>query len=227
MQQTLALGLFALAPLLAEAASKTKWATETVFLPPRSTGKASNIYASVITEEESKTEYLLACQTNFGASYTCDGDFKGITVTYTKSDMDIAFGATTYDCELGSSAVCATKTKSSDDEKTTTLDASESSSWMTAVTLVDVSKSKKRKTDSADAASTSSSDSKLCKRKTHGSSSSDSSSDSGSSSSSSGTKSGTKSNNNNDNDCSAASTFSWNWSILALFLGAFAIFNMR
>ncbi|KAF4962488.1 hypothetical protein FSARC_9441 [Fusarium sarcochroum] len=243
MRSSITLGLLALAPYMADAArSKTEYTTSTVFLPSRSTGSASNIYASIITEDESKTEYLLACQTNFGASYTCGGEFTGITVTYQKSDVDIAFGATTYDCELGTSAVCATKTKSSGDETTTTLAASESSSWMTAITIVDV---KKRKPKAKAAAPKETGSSKICKRRLrdHGSDSggsSGSSSDSGSDSSSDSSKdtskdsdsdddssSGSSSRKNKDNDCSAGSTISWNWGMLGLGLGGYLALNLR
>ncbi|KAJ4256802.1 hypothetical protein NW762_008898 [Fusarium torreyae] len=241
MRSSITLGLLALAPYLADAAkSKTEYTTSTLFLPSRTTGSASNIYASIITEDESKTEYLLACQTNFGASYTCGGEFTGVTVTYQKSDVDVAFGATTYDCELGTSAVCATKTKSSGDEKTTTLAASESSSWMTAITIVDV---KKRKTKAKAAVPKETGSSKICKRRVrdHDSdssgssgSSSDSSSDSSKdttkdsdtdSDSSSGSSSSSSKKNKND-DCSAGSTISWNWGIVVMGLGGYLVLNL-
>ncbi|KAI8658017.1 hypothetical protein NCS57_01182200 [Fusarium keratoplasticum] len=198
MQSTLLWGLLASSPLLADALgrSTTKTATKTVFLPPRQTGTVKNIYASIITEEESKTEYLLACQTNFKSPYTCGGEFTGITVTYEKSMVDVSFNTTTYDCELGSAAVCATKTQSSGDGATTTLAPSESSAWMTPITVLEVQKKKTiKKKSTATAAPTAGSSSKHCKRKVHGSSGGDSSSggSSGSSGSSSGSSGGSDS----------------------------------
>ncbi|KAJ3457937.1 hypothetical protein MRS44_012046 [Fusarium solani] len=198
MQSTLLWGLLASSPLLADALgrSTTKTAVKTVFLPPRQTGTVKNIYASIITEEASKTEYLLACQTNFNSPYTCGGEFTGITVTYEKSMVDVSFNTTTYDCELGSAAVCATKTQSSGDAATTTLAPSESSAWMTPITVLEVQKKKTtKKKSTATAAPTAGSSSKHCKRKVHGSSGGDSSSggSSGSSGSSSGSSGGSDS----------------------------------
>ncbi|WZH45934.1 hypothetical protein QYS62_007003 [Fusarium acuminatum] len=230
------LSLLALAPCLAEAKSTTHYSTETVFIPPRKTGSATNIYASLITEDASKTEYLLACQTNFGSSYTCDGEFTGVTVTYEKSRMDVAFNVTSYDCGLGNNqAVCALQTGTSKAE-TTTLTSSESSLWMTAITIVDVKKRKTTSTKSHLPKETGSSSNKLCKRKVHhGSGDSDSSgggsggdSSGGSSGSSGGDKSGEAGDSdapddtssdgasssshpkkNHDDDCSAGSVASW------------------
>lgn len=205
MQSTLLWGLLASSPLLADALgrSTTKTAVKTVFLPPRQTGTVKNIYASIITEEASKTEYLLACQTNFNSPYTCGGEFTGITVTYEKSMVDVSFNTTTYDCELGSAAVCATKTQSSGDAATTTLAPSESSAWMTPITVLEVQKKKtiKKKKSTATAAPTAGSSSKHCKRKVHGSSGGDSSS--GGSSGSSGSSSGSSgSSGGSDSDAS-------------------------
>ncbi|KAF4973955.1 hypothetical protein FZEAL_9102 [Fusarium zealandicum] len=202
--QTLVWGLCAfIAPLLVDAKlPTTQWATETVFLPSRSTGSASTIYASVITESGSKTEYLLACQTNFGSSYTCDGDFNGVTVTYDESAMSVAFGATTYDCELGSSAVCATRTMSSDADQTTTLGASESASRMTAIAVVQESKKKPKAKPKSSKGS-----SKSCKHSSRSSCS--------------------KSTKKTDDDRSTGSTVTWNWGALALLGGAYVAYNLR
>ncbi|KAF7561232.1 hypothetical protein G7046_g2936 [Stylonectria norvegica] len=187
---------------IARGADTTTTKTQTVFLPPRSTGGASNIYATVITVESSTTKYLLGCQTNLASSYTCGGDFQGVALTYGDSMMDVAFGATIYDCERSSGAVCETRTASAAVEVTTTLNAKESSSWMTAITVLDSSKktsSKSTKTTTANAASetTSQADSGLYKRKTKnnqdsdgGDSDSGNSSSGGSSSSSGSSKSG-------------------------------------
>ncbi|KAK7409130.1 hypothetical protein QQX98_008680 [Neonectria punicea] len=235
-QSTATLALFALAAsLLAEAASTTRTSTETIFLPSRSTGSASRIYASVITEVSSRTEYLLACQTVFSSPYSCDGPFNGVTVTYGASEMDVKIGAATYDCELGSSAVCATKTASSDDESTTTLNSRESSSWMTAITVLHVEKKTSKKADSKtetakEAAETDSNGSSLCKRRTNGhssggdsgsgSSGSDSSgSDSGGSDSASSGSSKSSKGNGSDGDCSASARVTRDLGVSALLLG--------
>ncbi|KAJ4312498.1 hypothetical protein N0V84_009902 [Fusarium piperis] len=214
MQKTLLWGFLASSPLLVDALgrSTTKTAVKTVFLPPRQTGTVKNIYASIITEEASKTEYLLACQTNFNSPYTCGGEFTGITVTYEKSMVDVSFNTTTYDCELGSTAVCATKTQSSADAATTTLAPSESSAWMTPITVLEVKKRKTtKKKSTATAAPTAASNSKHCKRRVHNNSGGDSSSgssggsssggsDSDSSGGTSGTKTGSGSSTSNDDD---------------------------
>ncbi|KPM37664.1 hypothetical protein AK830_g8910 [Neonectria ditissima] len=247
---TLALVALAACPLI-EAASTTRTSTETIFLPSQSTGSASRIYASIITQVSSRTEYLLACQTAFSSPYSCDGPFNGVTVTYGASEMDVKIGAATYDCELGSSAVCATKTASSDDESTTTLNSRESASWMTAITVLRVekktSKTASSKSTTAKAAETDS-DSKLCKRRTTGHSSghsgSDSDSDSGSksgsgsdsssdsssdstsdeSSSGSGSSKSSKSNGDSNASCSAGSRVTRDLGVSSLLLGASLVF---
>jgi uncharacterized membrane protein YgcG len=251
------LSLFALAPYLTEAVkSTTHYSTETVFLPPRKTGSATNIYASLITENASKTEYLLACQTNFDSSYTCDGEFTGVTVTYKQSRMDVAFGVTSYGCGLGNDqAVCAFQTGTAKAE-TRTLTSSESSLWMTAITFVDVKKRKTTSTKSHLPKETGTSSNKLCKRKNHGSgdssssgggSSGDSDSSSGSSGgdTSGGTRQGagdsdapddtssdgassssSKPKKNHDDDCSAGSVVTWSWSVVALGFGGYLGLNL-
>ncbi|SPJ78286.1 uncharacterized protein FTOL_06675 [Fusarium torulosum] len=251
------LSLLALAPYLAEAVkSTTHYSTETFFIPPRKTGSATNIYASLMTEDASKTEYLLACQTDFGSSYTCDGEFTGVTVTYKQSRMDVAFNVTSYGCGLGNDqAVCAFQTGTIEAE-TRTLTSSESSLWMTAITFVDVKKRKTTSTKSHLPEETGTSSNKLCKRKVHGSG--DSSSSGGSSSGDSGSSSGgssggdtsdgtgqgagdsdapdgTSSNGassssnpkkNHDDDCSAGSVVTWSWSIVALGFGGYLGLNL-
>ncbi|KAF7550636.1 hypothetical protein G7Z17_g5570 [Cylindrodendrum hubeiense] len=221
---TTTLGAVALAAALADAASTTGTTTQTVFLPPLSTGSASNIYASIITETDSTTKYLLACSTFFASPYSCEGPYNGVTVTYGPSEMDVNIGASTYDCELGSSAVCATKTASAADERTTTLNPTESAQWMTPITVLDTGKkssskkSSSSKTNTADAQESSGS-SGLCKRKTTNSGSDGSSS--GSSSSSSSSKS---SKSGKDGDCSAASTVTRDMGVFGLFLGTGLVF---
>ncbi|CAJ0552207.1 Ff.00g061860.m01.CDS01 [Fusarium sp. VM40] len=236
-----ALSLLALVPCLAEAKSTTHYSTETVFIPPRKTGSATNIYASLITEDASKTEYLLACQTNFGSSYTCDGEFTGVTVTYEKSRMDVAFDVTSYGCGLGKDkAVCALQIETAKAE-TTTLASSESSLWMTAITVVDVKKRKTTSTKSHLPKETGTSN-RLCKRKVHHGSGDSDSSSGGSSGSSGGDKSGdsdapddtssdgasssSKPKKNDDDDCSAGSVASWSWSVVALGFGGYLGLNL-
>ncbi|KAF4435099.1 hypothetical protein FACUT_7400 [Fusarium acutatum] len=256
MRASITISLLAVAPYLADAAkSTTKYSTETVFLPQRKTGSATNIYASLITETGSKTEYLLACQTNFGTSYSCDGDFHGITVTYEESSMNLAVSSTTYDCSLGSgSAVCATITATQTESvQSRTIPSSESELWMTPITFVDLKKRKTTSTKSTASKATETASNKLCKRKTpHGSSDSGDSGSSGSSGSSgddssgssSGSKSGsgsaadddddsgsssaspTKKKNNDDDGCSAGSIISWSWGVMAVGLGGFLGINM-
>ncbi|KAF5556152.1 hypothetical protein FPHYL_8027 [Fusarium phyllophilum] len=255
MRTSITISLLAVAPYLADAAkSTTKYSTETVFLPQRKTGSATNIYASLITETGSKTEYLLACQTNFGTSYSCDGDFHGITVTYEESSMNLAVSSTTYDCSLGSgSAVCATITATQTESvQSRTIPSLESERWMTPITFVDLKKRKTTSTKST-AKATETASNKLCKRKTpHGSSDSGDSGSSGSSGSSgddssgssSGSKSGsgsaadddddsgsssaspTKKKNNDDDGCSAGSITSWSWGVMAVGLGSFLTINL-
>ncbi|KAH7113577.1 hypothetical protein EDB81DRAFT_921488 [Dactylonectria macrodidyma] len=98
---------------------------------PHSTGSASNIYASVITEADSTAKYFLACLTNVASAYSCDGLYNCVAITCGPPEMDAKIGAATDDCELGSSAICATKTASAIDVDTTTLeDPAESSAQM-------------------------------------------------------------------------------------------------
>ncbi|KAF4956359.1 hypothetical protein FGADI_3936 [Fusarium gaditjirri] len=247
MRSSITISLLAVAPYMVDAAkSTTKYSTETVFLPQRKTGSATNIYASLITETGSKTEYLLACQTNFGTSYSCDGDFRGITVTYEESSMKLAVSSTTYDCSLGSgSAVCATITATQTESvQSRTIPSSESKLWMTPITFVDVKKRKTTSTKKTASKATEAASNKLCKRKVHHGSSGSDSGDSGSSSSSSGSKSGsgsaadddddseassaspTKKKNNDDDGCSAGSITSWSWGVMAVGLGGFLGINM-
>jgi hypothetical protein len=239
------LSLLALAPYLAEAVkSTTHYSTETVFIPPRKTGSATNIYASLITEDASKTEYLLACQTNFDSSYTCDGEFTGVTVTYAESRMDVAFNVTSYGCGLGNDqAVCAFQTGTTEAE-TRTLTSSESSLWMTAITFVDVKKRKTTSTKSHLPEETGTSN-KLCKRRVHGSGDSDSSSggssggdtsggtgmgagdsDAPDDTSSDGASSSSSPKKNQDDDCSAGSVIAWSWSVVALGFGGYLGLNL-
>jgi hypothetical protein len=225
--------------------STTKYSSTTVFIPPVKTGSATDIYASIITSDESSTEYLLGCQTALDAStYSCDNDFSGITYTRYESSIDVQFGVTSFGCETGNGrAICASKTATSE-AGTRTLTSSESSLWMTAITFVDV---KKRKTTATHAQETKSSSPKLCKRKVrdHVSGGSGDGSDSGS-----GTGTGTgntnngdadadadtdgdsgssvnkKPNNDNDQDCSAASMASFSWAALAMGLGGYLGLNL-
>ncbi|CAI6100039.1 hypothetical protein V2G26_007391 [Clonostachys chloroleuca] len=122
----------------ARASSSTfvdKKATSTVFIPPASTGKGA-LYASILTESASTTQYLLGCEANWSAPRSCNGDFKGVTLTKGPSMVYVALAGTTYDCTLNSNnAVCATKTASSGQPSTTTI--TETSKWMTPVTVVD------------------------------------------------------------------------------------------
>lgn len=186
-------------------ASTTATTTRTIFLPSRSTGSATNIYASIITEESSTTEFLLACQTAFSSPYSCDGEFQGVTLTYGESIMDVAFGPTAYDCNYTSSAVCETRI-SSGPGSAITIAAQELSSRMTAITILDVDKKKTTKTTKASqtaaapAQTTAQQDSGLCKRKTtHNSGdSSDSGSDSGGSGSSGSSGSGSSGSGDSD-----------------------------
>ncbi|KAJ4034995.1 hypothetical protein NW756_007016 [Fusarium oxysporum] len=219
MRSSITISLLALALYMADAAkSTTKYSTETVFLPQRKTGSATNIYASLITETGSKTEYLLACQTNFGTSYSCDGDFHGITVTYEESSMHLAVSSTTYDCSLGSgSAVCATITATQTASvQSRTIPSSESELWMTPITFVDLKKRKTTSTKSTASKATETASNKLCKRKIHHGSSGSDSGDSGSSGSSgssgddssgssSGSKSGSGSAADDDDDSESSS----------------------
>lgn len=205
MQSTLLTGLLALclAPLV-EASSATKTTTRTIFLPSRATGSATNIYASVITESSSTTEFLLACQTAFSSPYDCGGDFNGVTLTYGPSIMDIAFGATEYDCQYGTTAVCQTRTTSSGPEATNTLIAEDLSSRMTAITIIDATKQNKTK-ETKTAQATGKGSSGLCKRRiTHNSGDGADADSGGSGSSSSSDSTDTKKKTNGD-DCSAGS----------------------
>ncbi|KAM0345595.1 hypothetical protein ACHAPU_006248 [Fusarium lateritium] len=235
------LSLLALTPYLVEAQkSTTHYTTETILIPPRKTGDATNIYASVITKDATMTEYLLACQTNFDADtsdYTCDGDFKGVTVTYEGgSRMDAVFGVTSYGCGglNKNQAICSSQTtvSASEEPQRTTLGSSQSSLWMTAITFVDVQKRKPTTTKTSQPEET---EAKLCKRKvTHGDSGSDSSGGSSGDGSSSGTGSGSGQaddtdtdtdsagpSKKHDNDCSAGSVPSWSWGMLALGVGGY------
>ncbi|KAF4453148.1 hypothetical protein F53441_4145 [Fusarium austroafricanum] len=160
MRSSITLTFLAVAPFMAEAQlqkSTTKYSTSTVFLPQASTGSFTNIYASLITETGSRTEYLLACQTNVNDIKSCGGDFSAITVTYDKSSMRAAIDSTTYDCAIGSNwAACATITApacssgsdtagctaTATEAATRTFPSSESSLWMTPITFVDLKKRK-------------------------------------------------------------------------------------
>ncbi|CAH0051956.1 unnamed protein product [Clonostachys solani] len=130
--------LASVAPSQAEGTSTilSTQSTTSLFLPPRDTGGAS-IYASVITQSASTTQYLLACQTSWAAPTNCNGDFKGVTATYGPSSFGAVIAGTTYKCSLGKdNALCASKTKSDAADKTSTVSSSETSKWFTPVTLV-------------------------------------------------------------------------------------------
>ncbi|RGP76450.1 hypothetical protein FLONG3_5337 [Fusarium longipes] len=238
MKSSITLTLLGLAPYMAQAQkSTTHYSSTTVFIPPAATGSATNIYASIITSDDSSTKYLLGCQTQLDAStYSCSNDFSGITYTRYASSIDVQFGVTSFGCETGNDrAICASKT-ATEDAETRTLTSSESSLWMTAITFVDV---KKRKTTAAATQATETSSPKLCKRKVR-----DHAADAGGSGSGTGTGStgsdtdadadtdgGSGSSVNkkpktDDQDCSAASIISLSWAVMAMGLGGYLGLNL-
>jgi hypothetical protein len=224
------LGLLGLASLCQAAQSTTKYSTTTMFIPPAYTGSATNIYASMITEDPTKTLYKLACQSDVAAtSYSCKNDFDGVTYTdWGVARVDVTLNSTSYGCALFSDRAGVTSQTGSATAESRTLSSSESSLWMTAVTIVDL---KKRKTTAPHATQTGSS--KLCKRKVreHLNGGSDGGSSSGSTGSGadddgdSGSQINKKPNNNND-DCSTASILSLSWAVVALGFGGYLGLNL-
>ena len=235
MKSFIALGLVGL-PLALAAQSTNTHSTTTMFIPPAYTGSATNIYASMITEDPTKTLYKLACQSDVAASsYSCKNDFDGVTYThwYDGRRVDVTLNSTSYGCALFSDrAGITSKTDPSATEEIRTILSSESSLWMTAVTIVDL---KKRKTTQTPPKETGSN--KICKRKVreHLSGGSDGgSSGSGSTSGSShaddddgdsGSNINKKPNTNSD-DCSTASVLSLSWAVVAMGLGGYLGLNL-
>ncbi|KAH7191851.1 uncharacterized protein B0J16DRAFT_331850 [Fusarium flagelliforme] len=224
------LGLLGLASLCQAAQSTTKYSTTTMFIPPAYTGSATNIYASMITEDPTKTLYKLACQSDVAASsYLCKNDFDGVTYTDWGARVDVTLNSTSYGCALFSDRAGVTSQTGSATAESRTLSSSESSLWMTAVTIVDL---KKRKTTAPHATQTSSN--KICKRKVRdhdngggdgGSSSSGSTGSGADDDGDSGSQINKKPNNNND-DCSTASILSLSWAVVAMGLGGYLGLNL-
>lgn len=138
------IGLLALATLSAAAPNQadrlTETATKTFLLPPpqptdNNKGN-SNVWASVITQSASATEYFLACETAFTQPDQCDGPFTGVALTQGEKTMGLKLGGTTYRCEYGDETVCNIKTASDAPEETTTLAGADAEKWSTAVTVV-------------------------------------------------------------------------------------------
>lgn len=138
--------LWSMASPAAAAGKTTKSSKTSLFLPSRSTGSATDIWASVITESASTTEYYLACSTQWTSPDKCDGDFTGVTMTVAPSAVDVAFGKTTYECSAvkdgDGETLCATKTKSDAREGTITVQARETGDWMTDVTIIETATKK-------------------------------------------------------------------------------------
>ncbi|KAJ4024573.1 hypothetical protein NW752_003139 [Fusarium irregulare] len=233
MKSSIVLGLVGL-PLALAAQSTTKYSTTTMFIPPAYTGSATNIYASMITEDPTKTLYKLACQSDVAAtSYSCKNDFDGVTLTdWDGGRVDVTLNSTSYGCALFSDRAGVTsKPDGSATAEIRTLSSSESSLWMTAVTIVDL---KKRKTTQTAPKETGSN--KICKRKVreHVNGGSDGgSSGSGSTGGSShadddgdsGSNINKKPNTSND-DCSTASILSLSWAVVAMGLGGYLGLNL-
>ncbi|RBR23137.1 uncharacterized protein FIESC28_04132 [Fusarium coffeatum] len=226
------LGLLGLASLSQAAQSTTKHSTTTMFIPPAYTGSATNIYASMITEDPTKTLYKLACQSDVAAtSYSCKNDFDGVTYTAWDSRVDVILNSTSYGCALFSDRAGVTsKPDGSASAESRTLSSSESSLWMTAVTIVDLKKRKTTKTAPKETGSN-----KLCKRKVrdHDNGGGDGGSSSGSTGSGSGADddgdSGSNINkkpNTSNDDCSTASVLSLSWAVVAMGLGGYLGLNL-
>ncbi|KAJ4136494.1 hypothetical protein NW768_004108 [Fusarium equiseti] len=227
--KSFALSLLGL-PLVFAAQSTTTHSTTTMFIPPAYTGSATNIYASLITEDPTKTLYKLACQSDVAAtSYSCKNDFDGVTYTdWGVARVDVTLNSTSYGCALFSDRAGVTsKTDASATAESRTLSSSESALWMTAVTIVDL---KKRKTQTPPKQTGSSN--RHCKRKVreHGNDGGDGGSSSGSTGSGdddgdSGSHVNKKPNTNND-DCSTASILSLSWAVIALGFGGYLGLNL-
>ena len=234
MKSFIALGLVGL-PLALAAQSTTTHSTTTMFIPPAYTGSATNIYASMITEDPTKTLYKLACQSDVAAtSYSCKNDFDGVTLTdWDGGRVDVTLNSTSYGCALFSDRAGVTsKPDGSATAESRTLSSSESSLWMTAVTFVDL---KKRKTTQTPKETGSN---RICKRKVreHLSGGSSGGSTGGSTGSGhigdDGGDSGSSinrrpvTNHNDDDDCSTASILSLSWAVVAMGLGGYFGLNL-
>ena len=186
----------------------------------------------MITEDPTKTLYKLACQSDVAAtSYSCKNDFDGVTLTAWDSRVDVTLNSTSYGCALFSDRAGVTsKPDGSATAEIRTLSSSESSLWMTAVTIVDL---KKRKTTQTAPKETGSN--KICKRKVrdHDNGGGDGGSSSGSTGSGSGADddgdSGSNTNkkpNTSNDDCSTASILSLSWAVIAMGLGGYLGLNL-
>jgi hypothetical protein len=108
----------------------------TVFLPHATEG----LWASVITEAASATEYLIACSSSWENPEDCEAPFTGVTLTARPSGViDIELGSILYHCsrnEVDADAVCQTRTPADTSEETLIIEGTEISEWVATMGVV-------------------------------------------------------------------------------------------
>jgi hypothetical protein len=159
--------------LVAGAAAATTTTSSSVasfLLPSRSTSAGYHIYASAITSDATTTQYLLGCQSQVSAtSYSCDGDFNSLTLTYGAGSMHLNLGPTVgveYDCQLSPAVCTITSSGIVATSTVVSLASSEMSQSMTPVTVLMAAASTTSSSSSTTTtAATTSGGNEVCKRK--------------------------------------------------------------
>jgi uncharacterized membrane protein YgcG len=109
----------------------------TVLLPSATDG----LWASVITEDASATEYFVACGTAFDHPQDCDAPFTGVTVTAAPSGVvDVSLDGTVYHCQQGEGdddSFCENKAVGPAGGETEVIPASETADWLATLTIVE------------------------------------------------------------------------------------------
>lgn len=109
----------------------------TVLLPSATDG----LWASVITEDASTTEYFVACGTAFDHPQDCEAPFTGVVVTAAPSGIvDVSLDGAVYHCQQGEGdddSFCENKAAGPQGGDTQVIPASETADWLATLTIVE------------------------------------------------------------------------------------------
>jgi uncharacterized membrane protein YgcG len=107
----------------------------TVLLPHATEG----LWASVITEAASATEYFIACSSAWDNPQDCEAPFTGITLTAKPSGVvSVELCSTSYHCSHNEDgAVCQTRTPADSSEKALIIEPSETAEWVTTLGVIE------------------------------------------------------------------------------------------
>lgn len=128
---------------LSSARLYTSTTSATVLLPPAPTGESDeDVWASVLDEHDSTTEYLLACPTAFSASpakpQDCQGPYAGATLTYAPAPSGltkVTLADVEYNCALDESGVVCQTIEGGIDERIE-IAGDQTEEWTKTITVV-------------------------------------------------------------------------------------------